>query len=190
TLQRRRTVRRSTSTRQGRCSIALVRQLSRLHEHVILLQRCPASLHRPAMANSQSTEARMKRVRCVIVLLSALLLLTSAAHAAPTLIATGSLSGTYEDLALQTAASLENGMPGNRLGGIGSGLAYAGGNIFLALPDRGPNAKSYNSAVDDTTSFIPRFHTLHLSLAPSDPGSALPFTLTPMLIDTTLLWSR
>jgi hypothetical protein len=48
----------------------------------------------------------------------------------------------------------------------------------------------YNSAVDDTTSYIPRFHTLHLSLAPSEPGTALPFTLTPFLTATTLLSSR
>src|SRR5262249_55458586 len=87
-------------------------------------------------------------------------------------------------------APLENGVPGNRLGGIGSGLAYAGNNIFLALPDRGPNAKAYNAKVDDTTSYIARFHTLHMSLAPSDTGATLPFTLTPMLIDTTLLSSK
>jgi hypothetical protein len=112
-----------------------------------------------------------------------------AAQADPTLIAIGSISGTYEDLASETAAPLENGVPGNRLGGMGSGIAYAGGNTFLALSDRGPNAKMYNSAVDDTASYIARFQTLSLSLAPSDPGSALPFVLTPMLVDTTLLSS-
>jgi len=132
----------------------------------------------------------MKRALRVTVLLSALFLLASAVYAGPTIIAIGSVSGTYEDLALETAAPLENGIPGNRLGGLGSGLAYAGGNIFLALPDRGPNAKPYNSAVDDTASYIARFHTLHLSLAPSDPGSVLPFTLTPMVIETTLLSSK
>src|SRR5262249_40206098 len=131
----------------------------------------------------------MKRALRVTVLLSALFLLASAVYAGPTLIAIGSVSGTYEDLALETAAPLETGIPGNRLGGLGSGLAYAGGNIFLALPDRGPNAKPYNSAVDDTASYIARFHTLHLSLSPSDPGSALPFTLTPMIVGTTLLSS-
>ena len=112
------------------------------------------------------------------------------AHAAVDLIAVGSISGTYEDFATETAPLLENGIPGNRLGGMGSGLAYAGGNTFLALPDRGPNAKAYNSAVDDTASYIVRFHTLSLSLAPSDAGSALPYTLTPMLVNTTLLSSK
>src|SRR6266699_644170 len=106
------------------------------------------------------------------------------------LIAIGTVSGSYEDFAIETAGPLENGVPGNRLGGIGSGLAYAGGTTFLALPDRGPNASPYNPLVDDTVSYIPRFHTFNLSLAPSfDPASGLPFTLTPMLIDTTLLSS-
>ena len=106
------------------------------------------------------------------------------------LIAVGTVSGTYEDFATQTAAPLESGVPGNRLGGIGSGLAYAGGNTFLALPDRGPNATLFNPLVDDTTSYIPRVHTFNLSLAPSfDPATGLPFTLTPMLLDTMLLSS-
>jgi len=105
------------------------------------------------------------------------------------LVAIGTVSGSYEDFATQTAAPLENGVPGNRLGGIGSGLAYAGGLTFIAIPDRGPNATPYNSLVDDTVSYINRFQTFHLSLAPSDPGAPLPFTLTPMLTGTTLLWS-
>jgi Esterase-like activity of phytase len=131
------------------------------------------------------------RIRMLALPLVALLLFASVVHAAePTLIAIGSISGTYEDFAVETAAPLENGVRGNRLGGFGSGLAYAGGNIFLALPDRGPNAKVYNAAVDDTTSYIARFQTLHMSLAPSDAGSALPFALTPMLIDSTLLSSK
>src|SRR5215831_11517714 len=130
-----------------------------------------------------------RNVLLLVTLLSLVSPFTGLADAAVDLIAIGSISATYEDFAGGTAAPLENGIPGNRLGGMGSGLAYAGGNIFLALPDRGPNAKPYNAAVDDTTSYIARFHTLHLSLAPSDAGAALPFTLTPMLIDTTLLSS-
>lgn len=70
------------------------------------------------------------------------LLLLSPAYASVDLIAIGSISGSYEDLASATAAPLENGLPGNRLGGIGSGLAYAGGNTFLALPDRGPKCEA------------------------------------------------
>ncbi|MGB0129257.1 MAG: esterase-like activity of phytase family protein [Rhodocyclaceae bacterium] len=113
-----------------------------------------------------------------------------AAYAEVNLIAIGSVNGAYEDLAWESATPLENGVAGNRLGGLGSGLAYAGGNTFLALPDRGPNATAYDAAIDNTTSYIPRFQTLSLSLAPSEAGAPLPFVLTPMLRDTTLLHSR
>ncbi len=110
--------------------------------------------------------------------------------AEPVLIAIGSINGQYEDFAAETAGRLPNNVPGNRLGGIGSGLAHLGGDWFVAIPDRGPNAVPYNACMDDTVSYINRFHTMHLSLSPSDPGSALPFTLTPMLAATTLLSSR
>jgi hypothetical protein len=118
------------------------------------------------------------------------------AHAAVELIAVGNVPGNYQDLAHDTAAPLESGVAGNRLGGIGSGIAYAGGTTFLALPDRGPNAVAYpgGANVDNTTSYIPRFHTFDLSLAPNPDypavSGALRFVLTPMLRDTTLLFSK
>lgn len=132
----------------------------------------------------------MKQKKLTTFLVAWLLLFARAAYADPKLIAIGTVSGLYQDFATQTAGLLENGFPGNRLGGIGSGLAYAGGNTFLAIPDRGPNAFAYNPLVDNTVSYINRFHTFNLSLAPSDPSSPLPFTLTPMLTATTLLSSR
>ena len=49
-------------------------------------------------------------------------------YANPDLIATVSIPATYEDLDNQTAAPLENGVPGNRLGGLGSSITYAGGD--------------------------------------------------------------
>lgn len=110
-----------------------------------------------------------------------------AAHATVDLIAIGTLSGNAADLSVETAAPLENGAPGNLLGGIGSGIAYAGCNTFLAVPDRGPNAVAYDAAVSDTTSYINRFHTVSIDLSPSAPGSALPFDLAPALTATTLL---
>ncbi|SDD70729.1 esterase-like activity of phytase family protein [Paraburkholderia lycopersici] len=113
--------------------------------------------------------------------------LTNYAHAAADLIATGQLSGTIGDRATQTAAPLENGVAGNLLGGIGSGVAYAGCETFLALPDRGPNAVPFNAAVDDTVSYINRFQTLRLRLRPAATGAALPYSLTPELRATTLL---
>ena len=109
------------------------------------------------------------------------------AHAQISLIAQGSISGFSSDLSGLTG-TLENGTAANLLGGLGSGLAWAGGGTFLALPDRGPNATAWNSAVDNTTSYIARFSTLQLGLTASG-GGALPFTMTPTLSSTTLLYS-
>jgi len=134
----------------------------------------------------QPMERAMTQKKFLPLLLASLFAVPNA-YAAVDLIAVGGLSGDSLDRSDETAGTLENGAPGNLLGGIGSGLAYAGGNTFLALPDRGPNALAYNSAISDTTSYIDRFHTLRMDLAPSAPGSALPFTLTPTLTATTLL---
>jgi hypothetical protein len=117
---------------------------------------------------------------------------TPSARAGATLLAIGTLNGSSAgpgvDLSGLTGP-LENGLAGNILGGIGSGLGYAGGGIFLATPDRGPNATPYNPNVDDTVSYINRFQTLSMNLTPSAPGSATPFMLTPSLNATTLLYS-
>jgi Esterase-like activity of phytase len=118
------------------------------------------------------------------------LALSARANAETDLIAIGELGGDHQDLARHTSAPLENGIAGNLLGGIGSGLAYAGDSIFLGLPDRGPNANAYNGAVDDTVSYIARFQTLSLKLRRAKVGSTLPFALTPALCDSTLLSSR
>ncbi len=126
----------------------------------------------------------------LIPLAVASLFATSAAHASVDLIAIGKLEGLGPDLSAATAAPLENGAAGNLLGGLGSGLTYAGCGSFLAVPDRGPNAVSYNSAIDDTASYINRFQSIDMALAPSPAGSALPFTLTPTLTATTLLYSK
>jgi len=126
--------------------------------------------------------------RPTLLALSLAAALAAPAHAAVSLIANGTLSGSFSDLS-GLGSPLENGVAGNLLGGLGSGLAWAGGNTFLALPDRGPNAVAWNSAVDDTTSYIARFQTMQLSLAASSAGSPLPYTLTPTLKATTLLSS-
>lgn len=111
----------------------------------------------------------------------------TSAHASVDLIAIGTLSGNTADLSTQTAAPLENGAAGNLLGGIGSGIAYAGCNTILAVPDRGPNAIAYNAAVSDTASYINRFQTIQIDLAPGAPGASLPFDLELTLAATTLL---
>lgn len=137
-------------------------------------------------------------------LMAAALVIASAltAHAQVQLIATSRISGTYQDLSNATGGLLENGVPGNQLGGMGSAIAYAGGDTFLMLPDRGPNAVSGygGDPIDNTVSYINRFHTFTLRLEPNtlfntDPGNSpfdvtgLPYTLTPTLSATTLLHS-
>jgi len=109
------------------------------------------------------------------------------ALAAPVLLATGTLNGSGGDLSAATAGPLENGTAGNLLGGIGSGIAWAGGNTFIATPDRGPNATNWNAALDNTTSYLARFQTLQLGLVKNSGGTG--WTLTPTLSATTLMYS-
>lgn len=117
----------------------------------------------------------------------ALATLTSVPASAIDLIAIGKLPGNSID-ASGLSSILENGVRADLLGGMGSGLAWAGGSTFLALPDRGPNAVAWEAAVDNTTSYVARFHTLELALVrEADVGTGLPFTLRPMLQRTTLL---
>lgn len=130
-----------------------------------------------------------ERTKAVFVLVVCFFLAKNITAAEPLLIAIGTISGSYEDFATQTALPLENGVPGNRFGGLGSGLTYIGDNTFLGLPDRGPNAVGFNNCTDDTVAYINRFHTMRMNLSPSDAGSKFPFTLTPMVTDTTLLYS-
>src|SRR5215471_19179821 len=90
------------------------------------------------------------------------------------LLAVGTLNqsraGAWADLSGLTY-TLENGAPANLLGGFGSAITYASGNTFLALPDRGPNAVPFNSNVDDTVSYINRFHTVQMKLTPNTSGT-------------------
>mgnify|MGYP000016294194 CR=1 FL=1 len=94
--------------------------------------------------------------------------------------------GSYRGRLLAEAARLRAAGP--------TGLApalevrFVAASTFLALPDRGPNAAVYNTAIDNTTSYISRFHTVDLALTATSSGS-LPYTLTPTLQSTTLLWS-
>jgi len=131
-------------------------------------------------------------VRTAFIAFAIGVMTASQSQAQVTLLANGILdhsrAGANADLSGLTY-NLENGAPANLLGGLGSGLAYASGNTFLALPDRGPNAVSFDSAIDDTVTYINRFHTITMDLEPNTAGIGLPFTLTPTLRATTLLWS-
>ncbi|MEO7933882.1 MAG: esterase-like activity of phytase family protein [Chthoniobacterales bacterium] len=122
-------------------------------------------------------------------LAAAALLAIQPVSANPSLIAIGTFGNTT-DFSTQTNL-LENGVDSNNVfGGIGSGLAWAGGTTFVATPDRGPNATTYTggAAIDNTTSYTGRFETLNLALTNTASGS-LPYTLTPTLTGTTLLYS-
>lgn len=131
----------------------------------------------------------MRLTRVLVPMTMAVLLCPRLALAQPTLVAAGQLPGSGGDHAGQTGKPLENGVPGNLLGGLGSGVAHAGGDRFLALPDRGPNAVDFDACVDSTTSYINRFHELRLRLRPND-GPGLPLELTPFLDTTRLLSSE
>lgn len=125
------------------------------------------------------------------LLVLSIALLTTAATAQINVLAIGALegssAGSYTDLS-GLNYTLENGVQANLLGGLGSGIAWASGNTILALPDRGPNAVSFDPLIDDTVSYINRFHTISLNLQPNT-GGGLPFLLTPTLKKTTLLFS-
>ena len=133
----------------------------------------------------------MKKVS-ISTAVAALVLTTASAHYAEaqvSLIAKGTLTGSrpgnYADLS-GLKGTLENGAAANLLGGLGSGIAHVSGDKFLALPDRGPNAVPFNSNIDDTVSYIDRFHTVDMNLKANN-GAGLPFTITPELESTTLL---
>jgi len=130
----------------------------------------------------------MKITTVLATMTVATLLAPCVTLAQPTLIAAGQLPGSGGDHAGETHKPLENGVPGNQLGGLGSGIAHAGGDRFIGLPDRGPNAVTFDDCVDSTASYINRFHELRLRLTPAS-GPGLPFELTPFLDATKLLSS-
>lgn len=134
-------------------------------------------------------------IRASRTLLSSLVLTalaSTALHAQVTLIAkgtlTGSSAGSYADLSGLTS-TMENGARANLLGGLGSAIAYVSTDRFLALADRGANAVVYDAALDNTATYINRFHTIKMNLQ-ANTGSGLPFTITPTLESTTLLSSQ
>ncbi|HKX44453.1 MAG TPA: esterase-like activity of phytase family protein [Burkholderiaceae bacterium] len=140
------------------------------------------------MPQPQRLTTRSTALAAALVAIGAIAVSTHAA--AIDLVAIGKLPGTASDYS-GLSYTLENGVRADLLGGLGSGLAWAGGSTFLALPDRGPNAVTWEASLDNTTSYVPRFHTLNLELVRQpDAATGLPFTLTPTLLRTTLLYSE
>ena len=130
----------------------------------------------------------MRNFKLIPLLLTAFFVAQNAT-AGIVLLAQGTLDGNRADLSSKTAGVLENGLAGNLLGGMGSGLAWAGGNTFITTPDRGPNATAYNPLIDNTTSYIARFQTVSMSLVKNNSGASLQYSLTPTLQASTLLSS-
>jgi hypothetical protein len=136
----------------------------------------------------KTTETRMPASKINLSMSAALLCAlcgVAPVDAAITFLGTGSLPATGSDLS-GLSGTLENGASQSLLGGFGSAIAYTGvGDRFLVLPDRGPNATPYDASVDDTASYIDRFHEIDLAVSPSGGG----FTVTPSLVRTVLLSS-
>jgi hypothetical protein len=121
-------------------------------------------------------------LRSVFGAFALLLITVSISQSQTSLLAVGTLdkssAGTFQDLSGLTH-TLENGVRANELGGFGSAITNAGGYTFLALPDRGPNAVSYDSSIDDTVSYINRFHTVTMDLSRNNSHTGLPFSSLP-----------
>lgn len=104
----------------------------------------------------------------------ALALLPTPVRADIILLGEAQLPGDSTDLSGLTG-KLSDGTPANRLGGLGSAIAYTGqGNRYILVSDRGPH--------DGNSNFLCRFHTLQITINPrgSKPVQA-------RLIETRLL---
>lgn len=97
-----------------------------------------------------------------------------AARADITLVGVGTLPGDASDLS-GLEGKTSDGTPNNRLGGMGSAIAYTGkGTGYLLVSDRGPK--------DGATDFACRWHTMDIRVT---PGAKVPVSVK--LTATTLL---
>jgi hypothetical protein len=153
----------------------------------------PASSSVPAGTILGGNSAVKKFIaRFVSIAFTFTFLLVLSAQAQFTLLAVGTLDRSRGGVSTDLSGlnyTLENGAPASLLGGFGSAITYAGGSTFLALPDRGPNAFPYDASLDDTASYINRFHTVNFELSPKAGSLGTPFSLDLSLHATTLLWS-
>jgi hypothetical protein len=116
------------------------------------------------------------------------------AHADVTYIGDVYFDGTGTDLSGLGFSTLEDGVsPQNGLNGFGSGFGYAGGNLFYALGDRGPNKVAYNNGtlVDNTTSYDNRYQQFQVTATPvgslNAQGHYGSYNIQANLVGTTLL---
>lgn len=122
----------------------------------------------------------MKLTPALLLVVAGSLASVPPAHCAVTLIAEGAIAGDAQDDS-KLSGSLEDGTsPHNRIGGIGSAIAYSGhGNTYYVLPDRGPAAGK--------TSYINRLYRVDLDLTKTGDGR---YRLEPKLKATRLLRSE
>jgi len=110
--------------------------------------------------------------RTLILALALALAIAPHAPAKIVLLATGTIPGDSTDLS-GLKDNLPDGTPHNRLGAMGSGIAWTGdGNRYVMIADRGPK--------DGAVPFRCRFHVFDI---PVKAGEAI----KPRLLSTTLL---
>ncbi len=72
------------------------------------------------------------------------------------LVGRGTIPGDRSDFS-GLKGQLDDGTPANRVGAIGSAIAYTGKrNLYVMVPDRGPNASQFNPSVDNSTRYRSR----------------------------------
>ena len=136
---------------------------------------------------------RSREVGKRAIILTAVLAMSASARAAVTYIGDAIIPGNGTDMSGLPSTILEDGVsPENALNGFGSGLAYAGGNLFYALADRGPNKVAYpgGAAVDNTTSYPNRYQQFQINLTPTAPltnGVYPSYSVQATNVGTTLL---
>jgi phospholipase C len=152
----------------------------------------PTLRHRDPPMNF-STHSGFARIR-ILAALCGLACLSQPAQSAVSYIGDVIIPGDGVDHSGLPAILLEDGVsPQNALNGFGSGLAYAGGNIFYALSDRGPNKVAYSggAAVDNTTSFANRYQQFTLNFtpvgSPDGSGHYASYAINAVNTGTTLL---
>src|SRR5215831_18589922 len=147
---------------------------------------------RPSRLGEDAMITKRSRMVCSAAIFAALSAMS--AQAAVTYVGDAIIPGNGTDLSGLPGTILEDGVsPQNALNGFGSGLAYAGGNMFYALEDRGPNKVAYSGGtlVDNTTSYPNRYQQFQINLTPVGPlqpgGTYASYTVQATNVATTLL---
>src|ERR1700744_6077901 len=162
-------------------------------QHMLLIIPSRYGTTLPPHFISQIRRFLMRHSTSLVTAAAILTLAASSASAAVTFIGEAVIPGNGTDLSGLPSSLLEDGhSPQNALNGFGSGIAYAGGNTFELLADRGPNKIAYTggAAVDNTTSFDNRYQTFSLSFTPNGPltnGVYTSYTVNATNTATTLL---